>query len=87
MTVPEITGYVCGDYLRVSDAATGGMTMDENTLKLLLSAMIQSGRPNGSGTLALTPDGNLTLRMTWGPCSALENSSSPYRPNPAITSI
>lgn len=42
--------YVCGDYLRVSDAAAnGGMTMDENTLKLLLSAMIQSGRPNGSG--------------------------------------
>ena len=62
VTVPEITGYVCGDYLRVSDAATGGMTMDENTLKLLLSAMIQSGRPNGSGTLGLTPEGNLTLR-------------------------
>ena len=40
--------------------------MDENTLKLLLSAMIQSGRPNGSGTLALTPDGNLTLRDDLG---------------------
>ena len=66
VTVPEITGYVCGDYLRVSDAAAGGMTMDENTLKLLLSAMIQSGRPNGSGTLALTPDGNLTLRDDLG---------------------
>ena len=66
VTVPEITGYVCGDYLRVSDAATGSMTMDENTLKLLLSAMIQSGRPNGSGTLALTPDGNLTLRDDLG---------------------
>lgn len=65
VTVPEITGYVCGDYLRVSEAA-GGMTMDENTLKLLLSAMIQSGRPNGSGTLALTPDGNLTLRDDLG---------------------
>ena len=56
VTVPEITGYVCGDYLRVSDMASGGMSMDENTLKLLLSAMIQSGRPNGSGTLALTPE-------------------------------
>ena len=67
VTVPEITGYVCGDYLRVSDAATGGMSMDENTLKLLLSAMIQSGRPNGSGTLVLTPDGNLTLRDDLGP--------------------
>lgn len=66
VTVPEITGYVCGDYLRVSDAAAGGMTMDENTLKLLLSAMIQSGRPNGSGTLALTPEGNLTLRDDLG---------------------
>ena len=66
MTVPEITGYVCGDYLSVSDAATGGTTMDENTLKLLLSAMIQSGRPNGSGTLALTPEGNLTLRDDLG---------------------
>lgn len=66
VTVPEITGYVCGDYLRISEAA-GGMTMDENTLKLLLSAMIQSGRPNGSGTLALTPDGNLTLRDDLGP--------------------
>lgn len=68
VTVPEITGYVCGDYLRVSDAAAnGGMSIDENTLKLLLSAMIQSGRPNGSGTLALTPDGNLTLRDDLGP--------------------
>ena len=66
VTVPEITGYVCGDYLSVSDAATGGTTMDENTLKLLLSAMIQSGRPNGSGTLALTPEGNLTLRDDLG---------------------
>ena len=66
VTVPEMTGYVCGDYLRVSDAAASGMSMDETTLKLLLSAMIQSGRPNGSGTLALTPDGNLTLRDDLG---------------------
>ena len=43
------------------------VTVPEITGYVLLSAMIQSGRPNGSGTLALTPDGNLTLRDDLGP--------------------
>ena len=66
-TSNQIIGHLLpGAQVKVLGESAGSMTMDENTLKLLLSAMIQSGRPNGSGTLALTPDGNLTLRDDLG---------------------
>ena len=61
--LPERVGYVCGDYLAVSDAgdATGGdgfsLSLDGEELSALLE---QFGGLTGGG-LALTPDGNLSL--------------------------
>ena len=61
--LPEREGYVCGDYLAVSDAgdATGGdgfsLSLDGEELSALLE---QFGGLTGGG-LALTPDGNLSL--------------------------
>ena len=61
--LPEREGYVCGDYLAVSDAgdATGGdgfsLSLDGEELSALLE---QFGGMMGGG-LALTPDGNLSL--------------------------
>ena len=61
--LPERVGYVCGDYLAVSDAgdATGrdgfSLPLDGEELSALLE---QFGGLTGGG-LALTPDGNLSL--------------------------
>ena len=61
--LPEREGYVCGDYLAVSEAgdATGGdgfsLSLDGEELSALLE---QFGGLTGGG-LALTPDGNLSL--------------------------
>ena len=61
--LPERVGYVCGDYLAVSDAgdATGrdgfSLSLDGEELSALLE---QFGGLTGGG-LALTPDGNLSL--------------------------
>lgn len=59
--LPEREGYVCGDYLTVSDAATGdgvfSLTLNGDELSALLE---QFGRSAG-GSAALTPDGNLSL--------------------------
>ena len=61
--LPEREGYVCGDYLAVSDAGdnTGGdgfsLSLDGEELSALLE---QFGGLTGGG-LALTPDGNLSL--------------------------
>jgi len=59
--LPEREGYVCGDYLTVSDAATGdgdfSLTLNGDELSALLE---QFGGSTG-GSAALTPDGNLSL--------------------------
>lgn len=61
--LPEREGYVCGDYLSVSDAgdATSGdgfsLSLDGDELSALLE---QFGGLTGGGA-ALTPDGNLSL--------------------------
>ena len=59
--LPEREGYVCGDYLTVSDVATGdgdfSLTLNGDELSTLLE---QFGGSAG-GSAALTPDGNLSL--------------------------
>ena len=58
--LPEREGYVCGDYLTVSDATGGGdfsLTLNGDELSALLG---QFGGSAG-GSAALTPDGNLSL--------------------------
>ena len=55
--IPDKTGYVCGDYLSVSTAQEELISRDD--LKNLLE-MVMSQEGAGK-SLALTPDGNLTL--------------------------
>ena len=58
--LPEREGYVCGDYLTVSDADTGdglSLTLDGTQL----SALLEQFGGSVSGSAALTPDGNLSL--------------------------
>ncbi|MBQ9031099.1 MAG: DUF4366 domain-containing protein [Parasporobacterium sp.] len=55
--IPDSTGYVCGDYLSVSTAQEELISME--ALKTLLE-MVMSQEGAGK-SLALTPDGNLTL--------------------------
>ena len=54
--LPPREGYVYSDYLVVSaDGEQGSLSLDEKTLSSLLELF------GGSGSTALTPDGNLTL--------------------------
>ena len=57
--LPEREGYVCGDYLTISDASTGdgsfSLSLGEDELSSLTELL-----GGGSGS-ALTPDGNLSL--------------------------
>ena len=55
--IPDSTGYVCGDYLSVSTAQEELISRED--LKTLLE-MVMSQEGAGK-SLALTPDGNLTL--------------------------
>ncbi len=58
VTVPEQTGYVHSDYLKVLEK-TGTEDVDEETLgKLLYMMMLSTNSLSGS---PLTPDGNMTL--------------------------
>ena len=61
VTIPEKTGYVCGDYLKIEETTSGGASMeiDADTITSLWQ-MIGGYFIEGS-TPALTPDGNLTL--------------------------
>lgn len=59
VVVPEKTGYVHKDYLRIEDqkrTAVTGVDIPEEYLMMFLQMLGQ-----GSGSLPLTPDGNLTL--------------------------
>ncbi|MCF0168767.1 MAG: SH3 domain-containing protein, partial [Bacteroidales bacterium] len=71
VTIPEQTGYVHGDYLRVSEQTVDNK-LDEDSLALLLALLAQnqsttgttggtSSSGNGTNTgVSLTPPGNLT---------------------------
>ena len=65
--LPEREGYVCGDYLTISDASTGdgsfSLSLGEDELSSLTELL-----GGGSGS-ALTPDGNLTLIDDYGSAS------------------
>ena len=62
--LPERKGYVCGDYLTISDASTGdgsfSLSLGEDELSSLMGLL------GGGGGSALTPDGNLTLIDDYG---------------------
>ena len=62
--LPEREGYVCGDYLTISDASTGdgsfSLSLGEDELSSLTELL------GGGGGSALTPDGNLTLIDDYG---------------------
>ena len=62
--LPEREGYVCGDYLTISDTSTGdgsfSLSLGEDELSSLMGLL------GGGGGSALTPDGNLTLIDDYG---------------------
>ena len=62
--LPEREGYVCGDYLTISDTSTGdgsfSLSLGEDELSSLTELL------GGGGGSALTPDGNLTLIDDYG---------------------
>ena len=62
--LPEREGYVCGDYLTISDASTGdgsfSLSLGEDELSSLTELL------GGRGGSSLTPDGNLTLIDDYG---------------------
>ncbi|MCD8054675.1 MAG: DUF4366 domain-containing protein [Lachnospiraceae bacterium] len=63
VVVPEQTGYVYGDYLEVLESAAEDEDMeglDEFFMLMLLSLLMQ-GDEDTDTSLALTPDGNLSL--------------------------
>lgn len=66
ITVPEQTGYVHSDYLKVLEK-TGTKEVDKEMLEKLLYMMMLS--TNGSSNAPLTPDGNLTLVDDFGSSS------------------
>ena len=59
--LPEREGYVCGDYLTVSDAATGDEDFSLTLNGDELSALLEQFGGSAGGSAALTPDGNLSL--------------------------
>ena len=59
--LPEREGYVCGDYLTVSDAATGDGDFSLTLNGDELSALLEQFGGSVGGSAALTPDGNLSL--------------------------
>ena len=59
--LPEREGYVCGDYLTVSDAATGDGDFSLTLNGDELSALLEQFSGSAGGSAALTPDGNLSL--------------------------
>ncbi len=60
VTVGDKTGYVSEDYLTVEEVTSDNDSIDENYL-LLLMAMMSQNDSDSSSSLALTPEGNLTL--------------------------
>lgn len=61
VTIPEKTGFVCGDYLKVEETTTGGASMELDAEKISSLWQLIGGYFGEGSTPALTPDGNLTL--------------------------
>ena len=64
--LPEREGYVCGDYLTVSDADTGDGNFSLTLNGDELSALLEQFGGSVGGNAALTPDGNLSLIDDFG---------------------
>lgn len=61
VTIPEKTGYVSGEFLRVEETTTGGASMELDADMLTNLWQLIGGYFSDASTPALTPDGNLTL--------------------------
>ncbi|MCD8150769.1 MAG: DUF4366 domain-containing protein [Clostridiales bacterium] len=63
VTVPEQTGYVYGEYLEILDNADDSELegLDEFFMLMLFSLLMQGDDTDADISLALTPDGNLSL--------------------------
>lgn len=61
VTIPENTGYVCGDYLKIEETTSGGASMEIDADMLTNLWQMIGGYFSEGSTPALTPDGNLTL--------------------------
>lgn len=59
VTIPEKTGFVCGDYLKVEETTTGGASMELDAEKISSLWQLIGGYFSEGSTPALTPDGNL----------------------------
>jgi len=66
VVIPEQSGYVHSDYLRVMEKASEGSEVNEELLTFLLTMMFQSQQQVSDGH-GLTPPGNLTLVDDIGP--------------------
>ena len=66
VVIPEQSGYVHSDYLRVMEAASEGSEINEELLTFLLTMMFQS-QQQVAESHGLTPPGNLTLVDDIGP--------------------
>ena len=64
--LPEREGYVCGDYLTVSDADPGDGNFSLTLNGDELSALLEQFGGSVGGSTALTPDGNLSLIDDFG---------------------
>ena len=61
VTIPEKTGYVSGEFLKVEETTTGGASMELDADTLTSLWQLIGGYFSEGTTPALTPDGNLTL--------------------------
>lgn len=61
VTIPEKTGYVCGDYLKIEETTSGGASMEIDADTITSLWQMIGGYFSEGSTPALTPDGNLTL--------------------------
>lgn len=61
VTIPEKTGYVCGDYLKIEETTSGGASMEIDADMITNLWQMIGGYFSEGSTPALTPDGNLTL--------------------------
>lgn len=61
VTIPEKTGYVRGDYLKIEETTSGGASMEIDADTITSLWQMIGGYFSEGSTPALTPDGNLTL--------------------------
>lgn len=61
VTIPEKTGYVSGEFLKVEETTTGGASMELDADMLTSLWQLIGGYFSEGSTPALTPEGNLTL--------------------------